>query len=530
MHPCWPTISADIWRACRWSARRDTAFYRVSKQLRRNRKLVLVALVAMIVGTSAVMAWNYLQSRARGGLRALEAVPLTSYPGDEAQPSFSPDGRRLAFVWGGENNDNPDIYLRDVAGTGLTRLTTNQAEDVSPTWSPDGERIAFLRMVPNQTEVFVSPAAGGVHGSISSLFPTRIEAIGRHLDWSSDGKYLAAADKDSANEPFSIVLIESRTGHKIQITNPPAGMIGDMGPAFSPDGKAVAFIRAISSGVNDIYIVPIDGGETRRITSERRYIISLAWTADGRSIVFSSNRMGPHALWRVGVNGGPIERMAGVAENASDPAFSRDGKKLAFSQFYIDANIWRLDLQSGEARPFIASTQYDSSPHYSPDGSRIAFRSSRSGRHEIWVADANNPVSARQLTRTNGNLTGSPRWSPDGTRIACDSRPDGPPDIFVVNVATGEMKRITTESSEDVVPSWSNDGQWIYFASNRTGTLQIWKAPAAGGAAQQVTQQGGFAGRESNDGKYIYYAKGRTVAGLWRVPVGGGAKSRCSRG
>ena len=141
--------------------------------------------------------------------------------------------------------------------------------------------------------------AGASTASITSLFPTRIEAVGRHLDWSPDGKYLVAADKRSADEPFGIVLIEASTGHKIQVTAPPAGMIGDTGPAFSPDGKSIAFIRAISSGVDDIFITSLTGNDVRRITADRRYIISLAWFPDGNSIIFSTNRLGSHSLWRV---------------------------------------------------------------------------------------------------------------------------------------------------------------------------------------------------------------------------------------
>jgi Tol biopolymer transport system component len=508
------------------SARRDTVLYRASKQLRRNRKLVLVACIAMMIGTGAVMSWDYLRARFSGELKALDTNPLTSFPGDETQPTFSPDGKKMAFVWSGENNDNSDIYIRDIGSGSMFQLTTNLAEDLSPVWSPDGKRLAFLRAAPNETEVYVSPSGGGIHGSITSLFPTRIEAVGRHLDWSPDGKYLAAADKKLAEEPFSIVLIEVNTGHKIQVTTPPAGMIGDMGPAFSPDGKSIAFIRAISSGVDDIFITSVSGGGVRRITTDRRYIISLTWSADGRSLVFSSNRLGAHTLWRVSAEGGPIERVPGLAENISDPVFSPDGKKLAYAQFYIDTNIWRLDMKTGDSRQYIASTQFESSPQFSPDGSKVAFRSTRSGHNEIWVADAKSPSAPRQLTHTVGILTGSPRWSPDGTRIAYDTRPEGPPDIYVADAATGETKRITTDPAEDVVPSWSNDGEWIYFASNRTGSLQVWKTPSSGGTAQQVTHEGGFAAKESDDGKYLYYAKGRTVSGLWRIAVTGGPEEQ----
>jgi Tol biopolymer transport system component/serine/threonine protein kinase len=527
-YECASALAADIGRHLEGlpvSARKDTLFYRASKHLQRNRKLVLVASLAMMVGTGAMIGWDYLRPKIRGELAPLKTVPLTSFAGDETQPAFSPDGKRIAFVWDGDNSDNSDIYIRDVDGSAMVRLTTDIAEDVSPIWSPDGKRIAFLRAAPIATEVFVSPATGGIHGSVASLFPTRVEAVGRHLDWSPNGKYLAAADKKSADEPFSIVLLEVDTGHKIQITAPPAGMIGDMGPAFSPDGRSIAFIRAISGGVDDIFIAPTNGvGEVRRITSDRRYIIGLAWAPDGKSLVFSTNRLGSHTLWRVSSDGGPIERVQGTAENVSDPVISRDGRKLAYSQFYVDTNIWRMDLETGKQNQFITSTQYDSSPAYSPDGNRVAFRSSRSGQPEIWIADTSRPAMARQMTRMEAARPGFPRWSPDGTRIAFNARPDGPADIYVADVSTGQAKRLTNEAAEDIFPNWSPDGKWLYFASNRGGSSEIWKIPAEGGPARQITRGGGFAPFASADGEWVYYAKGRTVAGLWRVPAEGGVE------
>ncbi|HYP07106.1 MAG TPA: protein kinase [Bryobacteraceae bacterium] len=507
------------------SARHDTWFYRASKQLRRNRKLVLVGSLAMMLGTGAMIAWDYFRSETKDGLAPTATAPLTSFPGDETQPSFSPDGGRAAFVWGGENNDNSDIYVREMNSGSVVRLTTNAADDFSPVWSPEGKRVAFLRVAPKLTEVFIAPFPSGVHGAVTSVYPTRIEAVGKHLDWSPDGKYLAAADKKTADEPFSIYLIETATGHKIQVTAPPTGMIGDMGPAFSPDGKWIAFIRAISGGVDDIFIAPADGtGEARRVTSDRRYIISLTWAPDGKSIVFSSNRTGAHMLWRVDPAGGQIERISAVAENVSDPVFSRDGKLLAFSQFYVDTNIWQADAATGKQKRYIVSTQHDSSPAFSPDGRKVAFRSNRSGPSEIWVADQQSPSLATQLTQTGGTSTGAPRWSPDGTRIAFESNPIGAPDIYVVDTGSRIAKRLTDTPSEDASPSWSRDGQWLYFASNRGGSSQIWKVPASGGAAVRVTTEGGFAPMESDDGKFVYYAKGRTVAGLWRVPTAGGAE------
>jgi dipeptidyl aminopeptidase/acylaminoacyl peptidase len=92
----------------------------------------------------------------------------------------------------------------------------------------------------------------------------------------------------------------------------------------------------------------------------------------------------------------------------------------------------------------------------------------------------------------------------------------------VINAEGGNLRRITTETSDDVVPSWSRDGRWIYFASYRSGgDEQVWKVPAEGGEAVQITKKGGFAAFESPDSKFVYYTKFDS-SGLWRVPVEGG--------
>src|SRR5262249_58143707 len=107
----------------------------------------------------------------------------------------------------------------------------------------------------------------------------------------------------------------------------------------------------------------------------------------------------------------------------------------------------------------------DTSPQFSADGTKIAFASDRSGSEEIWVCDSDgrnpHPVTAFSAPRK-----GTPRWSPDGRQIAFDALADGQRDIFVVSAEGGQARRITTEPSEEVRPSWSRDGAWIYFGSN----------------------------------------------------------------
>jgi Tol biopolymer transport system component len=394
---------------------------------------------------------------------------------------------------------------------------------MSPAWSPDGTRLAFLRATDTNTGIYVAVPGAGESVKIADVYPTRLEAVGRHLDWSPDGKLLAVVDKETREQPFAIYAINPGGGPKQRITSPPAGSIGDFSPAFSPDGRSISFLRAPSSGITELYVASLGRGEPRRLTLDNREILAQAWTADGNSVVFSSNRLGSNHLWRIAVAGGGPQRFPVIGEGAHDPAFSRDGRYLAYSQSNQDTNIWQLDLTTAPpaAHRLISSTLYDSSAQFSPDGRLIAFRSNRSGNNEIWLANSDGS-NQTQLTHFGGPLTGTPRWSPDGRWVAFDSRPEGQPDIFVVAATGGQPRRLTFETAEDVVPSWSRDGKWVYFASRRSGDWQVWKAPYEGGPAVQVTQHGGFAAFESADAKYVYYAKGRAEAGLYQVPAGGG--------
>ena len=310
--------------------------------------------------------------------------------------------------------------------------------------------------------------------------------VGGGLPFSLDGKFLAVPDKNSAGEPFSIVLISTETGAKRKITSPSAGSVGDNTPRFSPDGSQLAFSRMSGHGVEDNYLMAAEGGEPRRLTLDNRYITDLDTTADGREIVFISLREGDTGLWRVSASGGTPERVVtAVGYNITRLSISRQGDRLAYTQHFVDTNIWRVELAGPNGRAsaqtmLISSSKADSAPQYAPDGKRITFRSDRSGSFEIWAceADGSNPV---QLTNFSGPQAGSPRWSPDGRQIAFDARREGNPDIFVISAEGGRPRRLTEDPAEDIAPSWSRDGRWSYFESNRSGSTQIRKMPAEGG-------------------------------------------------
>ncbi|ABF43155.1 transcriptional regulatory protein-like protein [Candidatus Koribacter versatilis Ellin345] len=460
-----------------------------------------------------------------GPEESYRTIPFTSYPGSQTQPAFSPDGNQVAFVWNGEGGENRNIYVKIIGSETPLQLTHDAGQDYSPTWSPDGRSIAFLRYTDTDRGIFMVPALGGAEHKVFT--PTGIVEWERNaLSWSPDGKRLIFSDGKSANSPSSIFELDLETGTAKAITSPPKLWDGDSGPAFSPDGKKIAFVRGSEGWVQDLYVMDAAGGEPTRLTNDGRMMASISWAADGKSIVYSSNRAGKFSLWRIPATGGTAERIGVGTEDAFGPSVSRNGDHLAYTQGSSIYGIHRLDLKAPKsaATTILSSTQQDSAPKLSPDGSRVAFQSWRSGTQEVWVAgsDGKNP---ERVTSFEKSLTGSPSWSPDGKQLAFDARPEGRSHIYALRLDGGQPKAVTDGDFNDILPNWSSDGKWVYFASNRGGAWQIWKAPSEGGTPQQVTKHGGFVGQESFDGKWLYFAKPDAV-GLFRMPVSGGDEQK----
>ena len=349
------------------------------------------------------------------------------------------------------------------------------------------------------------------------------------LAWSPDGKLVAFSEANA--EGRSAITLLSLDDHSTRrLTSPPVEHF-DSQPAFSPNGKTMAFVRSSGPGaVDDLFLVPIEGGVPRRLTFDNREIYGPpAWTEDGRHLIFSSARAGLQGLWRLPAAGGDPRAEANASTNAYYPAISTKAHRLAYTRRINNNNIWQLTLKDRrhgqrKASILIAAQGFASHPQFSPDGTKIAFESDRSGYQEIWICnrDGSNPA---QITSMAG-YAGTPRWSPDSRSLAFDFRPKEHSEIYVVEVPAGTPRQITTvPGANNVVPSWSRDGQWVYFASRGGGKdFQVWKVPIQGGPAVQMTKKGGFAPLEADDG-FLYYTKGSSIPGIWKVPNHGGTEA-----
>jgi Tol biopolymer transport system component/DNA-binding winged helix-turn-helix (wHTH) protein len=489
------------------------------------------ALVLALALAGGIAIWAVHASRPTPAPAAIRTFQLTTNAGEQSRPALSPDGKRLAFVWTKEGGGPQHIYIKEMGSESLVRLTDLNADEFSPTWSPDGKQIAFLSSSETGLGLYVATLAASL--SIRKVYipeeTTRWDQGA--LSWSPDGKSFVLVDHMGAQPSSSIFLIDVGTLRAHVLTDPPPGWEGDLSPVFSPDGKRIAFLRASESWVVDLYWISANGGETHQITHDGKTINGITWSSDNRSIVFSSNRAGQYALWKVALDGSAPVRMPVGTEDATQPAIPLNGNNLAFVEYSAIFGILHVSASKGaphDSNPslIVSSTAQDSAPSASPDSSQFAFQSWRSGNQQIWVSSIDGQ-SLRQLTPSDTNLsvTGSPSWSPSGDRVLFDSRLDGHAHIFVIPAAGGRPQQITFGAVNDIVPRWSADGHSIYFRSNRGGRWQLWKLAATGGAPQPVTTDDGIVAQESPDGQWLYFARGGED-GIWRMPASGGPAVR----
>jgi serine/threonine-protein kinase len=396
-------------------------------------------------------------------------------------PAFSPDGGQLAFDadWAGPHR----IWITDSGGRNPLQLTTDSSEaavHTSPRWSPDGKRIVFRRIRQTNADIMTVDLATKSASHITDDNVPDLNPV-----WSPSGRWIYFSSSRGGGMNIWRIPVASAgtpTGAAEQLTT---GAGDDLDLDIAPDGSRLVFsVLGLNS---DLWRLPLDPA-TGRPTGDPQPVIATtrvesrgAWSPDGRTIAYNSDRQGEMNLWLHSIADGTDRQVTRGAGGDYQPQWSPNGVSLVFFSARSGNNdIWSVDVADGSLHQLTRDPALEINPFYSPDGQRIAFQSDRDGRLELWVMQADGS-GARRVTSigTGGHFM---RWSADGQAVILRADPPGGSQILRVTVETG-----TAEPQPMVLSgahmSTSPDGSLTLDVRGHKG---LWIYPMSGAPAYQV--------------------------------------------
>lgn len=275
---------------------------------------------------------------------------ITNFPDDDARPSFSSDGTKIAFHSKRKGKfkrrrKNRDIWVISTDGTDPKQLTTNEADDFNPGFSPDGKLITYVSEADGTQDVWIMNADG--------------------------------------------------TGKKNLTADPGR----DSYPAWSPDGKKIVYSNFPEMGGDaDLWTVALEDGNKEKLTNIPGNEIFPTWHRDGNNIAFSTNKDGNLDIYTVNIETKKVRRLIETAHRKTRPSFSPDGTMVAYAAWEDDLNIqpqiWVANANGTE--PYqITEEARNTHPAWSPTAGEIAFQSDRDGNWDVWIANVPEEVSTR---------------------------------------------------------------------------------------------------------------------------------------
>ena len=493
----------------------DPAFIR----RRRPQITMVLTIVASIAAASAYITTFRAPDSAQTGL---DPTPLLTLVGRQTSSTLSPDGTRVAFSWAGESQETSDIYVKMLGSENPLRLTTTEWRETDPAWSRDGRSITFIRVEGEQAGIFRVASIGGAVTRIGDCSPNA-----RHLSWSPSGNALVFSDIALDDSLRRLFVLDPITQTTRPLTAAQGAAAEDSRPVFSPDGRHLIFIRATSLRRDDVMLLSLEDSKETLLTDEGE-VRGHDWSPDGTSVIYSSNRAGQFALWRLPISSEEPKRLQINDQWVTEPSVAREKNRLIYRKFSDVIDLWSLDLDedfkvAGDRERIAPSTRTEFLPTISGDGARIGFISNRTGEFEVWSSDLRSGELIRH-TNLKGPVPGGAVWSRDGLSLVFDSPTAGNLDLYAVDYDSRHPTPLTLEPSDEINASFSRDGTTLYFASNRSGRFEIWKMEWPQGTARQVTTSGGFFAQEDVGGEFLYYAK--ADGSLWRQPLKGGQEER----
>ncbi len=477
-------------------------------------------------------------SKNRGGIWLIPATGGTPrrLTRNGSRPAWSPDGKTLAF----QSESSPQIsdttapalavstlWLVAKDGTGRRQLThagQPVGAHAAPAFSPDGRRIVFSTSQRAKSEIWSIAVDSG-----DPILMAREPSAGFDPIYAADGHGIFfSARAREINTLWQLPL--SRRGVKpagpaVRVDLPHLASIHQL--AISVDGSKMAF--AAMETTSNLWSLPINpktaepAGEPVPLTRGTGRNNRPAFSPDGRRIAFDRWQHGLNvAIWVMGSGGADMRQLTVDPWSQTQPSWLPAGKGLGFQSHVGGQRIYStIDLESGHKEVLTALDTDVDWARLSPDGTRLAFHSRGQGLGiNLWLMDLADG-SRRQLTGSD-ELMGFPCWSPDGQWLAFQSKQGESSYLMVLPAAGGEPTRLTTEAGQNWPFSFSPDSERIAFAALRDGEWSLWWVSRLTGKQQRLTgapRSGAYVRYPawSPLGDHIVYELAETTGDIWLV-------------
>ncbi len=478
-------------------------------------------------------------SREEAGIRSIfvkntatgDERRITTGAHDDIQPAWSPDGATILFVRSrkaGVKLEPGDVFGQffdgDIWAIELETLKETRLVEkaFNPDYSPDGERIAVDASWAGPRRIWSVDRLGHNPRQLTSDTSEGVSHV--RPRWSPDGSKIVFQNIERTK--FDVRVFDVAQGRSIWVTN---DAVQDLNPVWSPTGRFIYFSSYRGGGIN-IWRVAIsaDGGPSdapQQLTIGAGQDVEIAISREGRRMAFSTLKQNAD-IWRLPVapetgkpTGAPIEVITTTRED-SRGAWSPDGQTIAFNSDRTgEMNIWLYSLESRASRQLTKGAGGDYQANWSPDGKRIVFFSSRTGNADIWSVDVESG-HLEQLARTT-SVDVNPFFSPDGKLIAYNSDQSGRPEVWLMNANGSDARQVTTVGVMGHFIRWNKSGDAIIFRCPGGGTPQTQQIGIDGGEPESLAEViGGSHMSLSPDHSKIMDVIGHKT--LWVSPLRGG--------
>jgi len=444
-------------------------------------------------------------------------VRLTSDDGVESNPVFSPDGRTLAFS--AQYDGNLDVFTVPVSGGAPTRLTFHPGADVVQSFTPDGKAVLFTSqraVFTNRfSQLFTVPLSGGMPERLP--IPNAARAV-----YSPDGQRIAynpIAERNLEWKQYRggtvqhLWLFDTK-GYAIEKLPQPVTRCNDTDPMWMGD---TLYFRSDRNGEFNVFAYDTKTRAVRQITKHADFPVLNASAGGGR-IVYeqagllhllepASGADKPLAITAISDLRETRVRYAKGAKWIRESALSPSGARAAFS---FRGEIVTVPAEKGDPRNLTNSVAvHDRSPAWSPDGQSIAWFSDASGEYQLYIGAQDGKGAPRAIKVMGEGFYDAPVWSPDSQKIAYY---DNSQSVYWLDVKTGLSRKIAQQHTYSPVITisyvWSPDSKWLAYAmDNPAGLTTVYAYSLEQAKVFQVTD--GLSDVKSpafdRSGKYLFF-------------------------